>query len=205
MAYITPQMLRDEGVASSYTDLYLEKRIARAQGFIEATTRKVFERITRTMRLDGTGTATLALPMPLWQLTDYSLSGVAQPLGTLVLPDYPLPNVLDPSLLQLSEGCFPEGRSNVSLSGEWGWTTPDGETPEPIQQATILLVLRTLAPLGSFSNAPTAQVTEEITDGHSYKLADLSARAPFTGDFGIDALLLPYAPAAEGHVWAGVI
>ena len=96
---------------------------------------------------------------------------------------------------------FPRGHGNVVAEGLWGFTeddgTPTGRTPPAIRRATMLLVLRSMAPLAddaSFEARSRWRIIEERTRDQSYRLdpSKASASASLTGDPEIDALLALY-------------
>ena len=99
---------------------------------------------------------------------------------------------------------------NVVAEGLWGFTeddgTPTGRTPPAIRRATMLLVLRSLAPLAddaSFEARSRWRIIEERTRDQSYRLdpSKASASASLTGDPEIDALLALYLrPSPLGAV-----
>ena len=85
--------------------------------------------------------------------------------------------------------------------GLWGFTeddgTPTGRTPPAIRRATMLLVLRSMAPLSddaSFEARSRWRIIAERTRDQSYRLGPArdAIAASLTGDPEIDALLALY-------------
>jgi hypothetical protein len=97
----------------------------------------------------------------------------------------------------------------VVAEGLWGFTeddgSPTGRTPPAIRRATMLLVLRAMAPLAddaSFEARSRWRIIEERTRDQSYRLdatKAAAASASLTGDPDVDALLALYVrPAPLG-------
>ena len=89
----------------------------------------------------------------------------------------------------------------MAAEGLWGFTeddgTPTGRTPPAIRRATMLLVLRSMAPLSddaSFEARSRWRIIEERTRDQSYRLdpARAAIAASLTGDPEIDAFLALY-------------
>jgi hypothetical protein len=97
---------------------------------------------------------------------------------------------------------FPRSAQNVSVTGLFGYTDPDGtplgRTPDSIRQATMLLVRREL---GSLSDGDT---TFDLQEGHrvkriktrdqeiEYSDERMDGALTVTGDGAIDRLLSMY-------------
>ena len=114
-----------------------------------------------------------------------------------VLVGAPVQPGFDAPRLSLRSGRFPKGYGNIEARGLWGYTEDDGSaegrTPLEIRRVTILLVLRTLPPMGDTDAAGEARnrwrILEERTRDQSYKLDRVAQTGAFTGDPEIDGIL----------------
>ena len=73
MPYATVQDLRDEGVPSSFTDEWIERRIALAQEYVDRYTGRFFEPRDLEIRVDGNGTPCLFLEHPIISIDDITI------------------------------------------------------------------------------------------------------------------------------------
>ncbi len=202
--YASVADLRAEGVtAAEASDPRLERLIEEASRLIDRVTGWFFEPRALTLRLSGRGAPSIELPVPPIRLDRLTLGDAELPLdaNALLVAGAPVLPGFDGPRLTLRHGRrFPRGNGNVIGEGLWGFTeydgTPEGRTPLAIRRATMLLVLRNLAPLAddaSFESRSRWRIVEERTRDQSYKLDPAKAAASaLTGDPEVDALLLPY-------------
>ncbi|MBC7173705.1 MAG: hypothetical protein H5U40_14795 [Polyangiaceae bacterium] len=210
--YASVADLRAEGVtAAEASDARLELVLDEASRLIDRVTGWFFEPRLLTLRLSGRGAPSVEPPVPPIRL-DRLLLGTAELLldpGELLIVGAPVqPGFDGPRLTRRHGRLFPRGHGNVVAEGLWGFTehdgTPTGRTPRAIRRATMLLVLRSLAPLAddaSFEARSRWRIIEERTRDQSYRLdpAKSSSSAALTGDPEIDALLALYVrPAPLG-------
>lgn len=153
MAYVTADDLRAEGVPESYTDEWIEGRIALAEAYVETQTGQWFEPRDLTMVFDGSGDTTLLLPICLLEVTSITLDDVE-------LTDDELADVVNynrrglaqddrrnPKLVRLGGYTWTEGVQNVSIEGSWGYVEADDSTPLAILEVVKRLVIRDIDPL----------------------------------------------------------
>jgi hypothetical protein len=203
--YASVADLRAEGVtAAEASDARLELLLAEASSLIDRVTGWFFEPRLLTLRLSGRGAPSIELPVPPIRLDRLTLGEADLPLDVnhLAIVGAPvLPGFDGPRLTLRYARRFPRGHGNVIAEGLWGFTepdgTPEGRTPFAVRRATMLLVLRSMAPLAddaSFEARSRWRIIEERTRDQSYRLdpSKASASASLTGDPEIDALLLPY-------------
>lgn len=206
--YATVADLRSEGVTEAMaTDARLEALVDEAGCNIDRITGWCFEPRSSTYGLDGRGTSTLELPVPLIYLEHVAINGVVFPLkeeDLLVIGSPVQPGVDVPRLVLVNGWIFPRGVANVAVTGLWGCTEPDGSTtgrtPLEIRRVCMLLVLRALHPLAGQDSADARnrwRILEERTRDQSYRLDSLKSKGPFTGDPEIDDILLRYRRPAE--------
>ncbi|WP_223643796.1 hypothetical protein [Corallococcus sp. EGB] len=197
--------LRAEGVtAAEASDARLELQLDEASRLIDRVTGWFFEPRLLTLRLSGRGAPSIELPVPPIRLDRLVLGTTELPLDSsqLLVVGAPIQSGFDgPRLTRRHGRTFPRGHGNVVAEGLWGFTeddgTPTGRTPPAIRRATMLLVLRSLAPLAddaSFEARSRWRIIEERTRDQSYKLdpAKAASSASLTGDPEIDALLALY-------------
>ena len=196
--------LRAEGVtAAEASDARLELLLEEASRLIDRVTGWFFEPRLLTLRLSGRGGPSIELPVPPIRVDTLMLGSAELSLdpsellivGAPVQPDFDAPR-----FTRRHGRTFPRGHGNVVAEGLWGFTepdgTPEGRTPLAVRRATMLLVLRNLAPLANdaaFEARSRWRIIEERTRDQSYKLDPAKAAATaLTGDPDVDALLLPY-------------
>lgn len=200
--YATVADLRAEGIAAAMAgDDRLRALLDEAGSLIDRFTGWFFEPRTATLRLDGRGTPSLEPPVPPIRLDrlaifdhDVALPGAVDAVGAPVGPGFDAPR------LTLRAGrCFPRGTANVIAAGRWGFTEPDGtaegRTPLEIRRACLLLVLRGIDPLAGAAASDARnrwRILEERTRDQSYRLAEVRAGNPLTGDPEVDAILARY-------------
>lgn len=210
--YASVADLRAEGVtATEASDARLELLLDEASRLIDRVTGWFFEPRLLTLRLSGRGVPTIELPVPSIRLDRLTLGLSELPLDAehLLVVGAPVQPGFDTPYLTRRHGRFPRGHGNVVAEGLWGFTeddgTPTGRTPPAIRRATMLLVLRNLAPLADDASLEARsrwRIIEERTRDQSYKLDSTkaaAASASLTGDPEVDALLALYVrPAPLG-------
>ena len=206
--YATVDDIRAEGVtAVQVSDERLHALIVEACQTIDTATGWFFAPREHTYQLDGRGTPTLDLPVPLIRLDNLVVNGGEVPQSSLLISGSPIQPGFDGSYITFRHRRrFPRGRKNVAITGLWGYTEHDGSltgrTPLEIRRACMMLVMRLLPPLADTDATEDARnrwrIIEERTRDQSYKL-DRAAAGPFTGDPDVDRILLRYRrPLAMG-------
>jgi hypothetical protein len=202
--YASVDDLRAEGVIEAAADATrLAKLLDEATRLIERVTGWFFEPRPATLRLDGRGTPSLDLPVPPIRLDRLRIGAADLAFGEedLVVVGAPVGPRFDGPRFTRRYGVFPHGRGNVAAEGLWGYTeddgTPTGRTPPTIRRATMLLVLRTVAPLNDDASVEARsrwRLVEERTRDQSFRLdaARASTAPELTGDPEVDVLLVPY-------------
>jgi hypothetical protein len=210
--YATVADMRAEGVTPSQaSDERLTALLEEASRMIDRATGWFFEPRERTYQLDGRGTPTIELPVPLIRLDELFIDGseVVVTLENPIVIGAPVQSGFYAPHITFRYGRrFPRGRSNIDVTGLWGYTEDDGtvtgRTPLEIRRACMMIVLRLLPPLADTDATDEARnrwrIVEERTRDQSYKL-NPSQRGSFTGDPDIDHILLSYRrPAGMGAV-----
>lgn len=183
--YATVQDLYDEGVPSTkFTVAHLLGRIEIASRMIDRFTGRWFYPRDLTIRLDGRDLDTIALAIPIIDITAveiaYDDSETTLPFDLDSLRIYnrhitqgltdpddrndPRISIYYPDSDQIRVspefGRFPRGRQNVIVSGTFGYTDPDGSatgcTPALIKYATTRLTIRNSPKLAKAINNVTA-------------------------------------------------
>jgi hypothetical protein len=207
--YCTPEDLRQEGVTEEQADdERLLKLCTLAGQYIEVMTGQWFEPREKTLMLDGNGGETLPLPVFLIDPQFVKIYGAP-------VEDYTLYNRIAPEddrkypKLKRKAG-WPKGSLNIEIRGQWGYVDEDDNggyvTPPLIRLAAkrlAIMQLPSLADTGAQEEKFTkGMLTEETTDGHSYKLdrslQTLVANQQFTGDTEIDQILDRYSKQKIG-------
>lgn len=211
--YASVADLRAEGVtAAEASDARLELLLEEASRLIDRVTGWFFEPRMLTLRLSGRGVPTLELAVPPVRLDRLTLGSAdlsLDPRELLIVGAPVQPGFDGPRLTRRHGRVFPRGHGNVVAEGLWGFTeddgSPTGRTPPAIRRATMLLVLRAVAPLAddaSFEARSRWRIIEERTRDQSYRLdatKAAAASASLTGDPEVDALLSFYVrPAPLG-------
>lgn len=208
--YASVSDLRAEGVtASEASSSRLRRLIDEASRLIDRVTGWFFEPRLLTLRLSGRGVPTIELPVPPIRLDRLVLgtSELSRDPEHLLVVGAPVQPGFDTPYMTRRHGRFTRGHGNVVAEGLWGFTeddgTPTGRTPLAIRRATMLLVLRNLAPLTDDASVEARtrwRLIEERTRDQSYKLDSTRAGGiVLTGDPEVDALLVLYVrPAPLG-------
>lgn len=230
-AYAFMKDLRDQDCISQKDadDERLHSLVGLAGHYVERVTGRFFEPRFRNVRIDGRDTPTLRLGDAIVSIGSVSID--YGPLATgevdIDLEDILVHNrhlsqgLNQPDdrnsprieLFRLPEHArtyatgvtFPRGQQNIRVQGVFGFTdpngTPVGDTPQLIEHATRLLVLRNLPRLSDVLRRDAAQkrwrLTEERNAQGNYKLAQLPSNPAFagrfTGDPEIDQILASYS------------
>jgi hypothetical protein len=172
--YASVADLRAEGVtAAEASDARLELLLDEASRLIDRVTGWFFEPRSLTLHLSGRGAPSLELPVPPIRIDRLLLGSVElslDPSELLVVGAPVQPGCDGPRFTRRHGRAFPRGHGNVVAEGLWGFTeedgTPTGRTPPAIRRATMLLVLRSLAPLAddaSFEARSRWRIIEERT------------------------------------------
>lgn len=239
-SYVLVSDLRDEGVPSSVSDSFLSKRIALASRFVDNATKRFFYPKAMTITVDGRGGNKILLSDPiiaisevLFDTTPWAPSATQIELELvkvynrhltqgLTSPDdrnNPKLELFHPAEMLNHYGSyrstwsrlvFPVGQQNVTITGVFGYTDPDGtntqgKTPELIKHVTKLIVFKELARMSNtsarFDARARHRLTSERTRDQAYTLEPLGTLrgAFFTGDPEIDNILAHYMrPPALG-------
>lgn len=170
MGYCTLQDIRDEGFADPpYTDARVEAIIVLASEMIDAATGQWFEPRDLTISLDGDGTKTLRLEVPIIAITSVTMDEDEVELTDLVVynrhvtqnlrrPDdrrysriewnQNLVNLPGYRMVPQTDLVWTAGQQNVVLEGTFGYTdydgTDEGKTPPMLVHLCKLLVMREL-------------------------------------------------------------
>ena len=145
MGYCTRQEIRDRGVSvTAAADSAVDQAIIRAARIIDATTGQDFQVREATVRLDGSGTASLFLDdYPVIEILDLQVDGTPLPAEAFVC--YPEAGYLRlvgarRDLFAGAPGVFPRGNQNITIHGRFGYAT----VPPAVNEAAILLTLEAL-------------------------------------------------------------
>ncbi|MDR1977927.1 MAG: hypothetical protein LBQ42_04260 [Synergistaceae bacterium] len=202
--YCAPGDLRREGVTEEQaSNERLSELCSLAGQYIEVMTGQWFEPREMTLRIDGNGGETLVLPIFLIELQFIKAYGVPVEGYTLYNRTAPEDDRNYPRIKR--KAGWPKGNLNIELRGLWGYVDEEDNggyvTPILIRQAAIKLAIMQLPLLGDTAaqeeKSIRGMLTEETTDGHSYKLdrslSTLIADRQFTGDAEIDQILSRYS------------
>ena len=203
MAYATVRDMRREGVTEP--SRRLRPLLDEATAFIDKACGWFFEPRDLILSLAGRGVPTVEPPVPPIWIDRIEAGGVALDESEILVVGSPVAPGFEAPAITRRAGVFPKGNGSVVIDGTFGYTehdgSDDGRTPLAIKRATILLVLRWLAPLASAAAEDArvrARVIEEKTRDQSYKLApEQASSAGLTGDREIDDILLSYRRPAH--------
>lgn len=231
--YALPSAVRGEGLLATGPNAVSDARLmlaaVRAAAFIETITRRFFEPRYAELRVDGRSSGGCLLDDPViaierityatthlllsqlpaesdtYRVYNRHLSGLKQP-DDRDNPRIELYGLRDYLTIYSQEDLrFPKGFQNLTITGVFGYTEPDGtpygRTPELLAQAALLLTIRytakatdTNAQMGNrFNHRITSEKTRDQSVTYGAGLAGgLSAGATvgaFTGDPEIDNLI----------------
>ncbi len=204
MPYIDVAYLRAEGVSESqHSSGFLTQRIAVASELIDRSTRLFFEKRTgATYKIDGTGHPLLPLPAPpvtVDSITKVTISEleIDASLYEVRIPQYG-ERRFNPVLRHLT-GTWTEGRSNITVTGDFGFVDVDSQgevtTPILIQELCARLVIWNLPKLSDVDEQRKNRIIRESLRDYSYQLAESRAAGPGSfGDDRIDRLFAMFTP-----------
>lgn len=214
MAYIELADLSDEGAAvmDAVGKKRAEKFIRLACAYFDKVTGQWFDdrqfKSDAPLLLDGTGTSTLYLGVPIISIESILIDGEEIDQAGVRIYNRRFPDDRgNPKLVRLSRfGCqsdygpvWPKGHQNIGLVGHFGyldWAADNSRvTPEPVKRAVLKLAMRELPKLGTgdgMLERKIANAKSETTDGHSYTLADIALTGALTGDSEIDNVIAAY-------------
>lgn len=215
-AYAFVSQLRADGVMSAQaSDSRLLQLIEEASRTIDDLTGLFFSPRSITIDLDGPGTPSLFLDMPIISISQAVIEGEAVDLSTLVIYNRHLTQRLarpddrrNPTIVRREGLCWPKGHQNVQLAGVFGFTDPtgaplsQGRLPPAINMACRLLVVREIELLASPDRVASRRqndIRSETTRDQSVTYGDRRGAASrpqygTTGDPEIDAILARYRP-----------
>lgn len=194
MAYVSLQDIRDEGIIDPpYTDEWVEKRIATAQGIIEQLTHCFYEERTMTFELDGTGHDLLVLPVPpisTGAITSIIIADSETALEAdeykVIMPEFPDGRYY-PKVLKVA-GIWPKGTANITIAGQFGFVEKDGTPFFLAKELCKRLTVWGLPKLSDNDGQKSHRIVEESVKDYSYRLSEGAASGRF-GDPQIDNLL----------------
>lgn len=221
--YTTIAEMRARGVTTTLADDdTLLASIELNSRMIDHFTGQWFYAREMELHLDGRGTFTLHLDIPIVEVTRVAIDYWADDssttdinlddleiydrhvrLGMLKPDDRQCPKIV---LRQASNtmkrvqpgwgGVFPKGQQNVLIAGTFGYTEPDGSTPLLIREACRRMVKRDLLAIASSgSGGPSGPVKREKTREQEVEYADANKSAlqgVYTGDPAIDMILVRF-------------
>lgn len=184
MGYVSVSEVRPEGLedASKYPDARIQKQIDLWSGYVDRTCRQWFEPRSITALFDGNDSDTLLLPVPIISVSALYINGdfsaPLDPTEFFVYSGRAFPDDrLNPRVKLLSQDRdifrsrffgrgFVGGKQNQKVVGQFGYTEPDGSTPELIKRAVIKMVIRNIPSIKD-NQSEIGPVAFEMTDGHS--------------------------------------
>jgi hypothetical protein len=206
MAYVTLEQIRASGVDEDRaSDAVLTPLITASTQLIDRITRQWFEPRSGRLRLDGTDTDTLFLPIPIIEITNLYINSDRIPFDSRQYRAYGIASEDDlmdhrtnPKIVLGTAGGdfftglvsssyrFTRGRQNQAVEGIFGYVEPDRSTPALIRRAAMLLIMEwlnnqpsadtTTTVGGTTGPVPTGSVIiEEETDGHRIKYGGVAA------------------------------
>lgn len=199
MAYITIADMRGLGLTNPpYTDAYIQSRITIAEKMFNGCTRMFFEeRVSYTIKMDGTGHDMLFLPVPpvtvdsIDSLTYNDTVLVQDTDFEVIMPEIP-DGRYNPSIrLLAAEGKFIKGKSNITIVGTFGFVdrVSDGqggytsETPEIVKDAVKRMIQLYLPNIIDAEESKVNRIISESLNNYSYQLEDSRARGAFADEY----------------------
>jgi hypothetical protein len=215
-AYAFVSQLRADGVTTTQaSDSRLLQLIEEASRTIDDLTGLFFAPRSIVVDLDGLGTPSMFLDMPIISISEVRIDGEVIDLATLVIYNRHLTQRLtrpddrrNPLVTRREGRVWPKGSQNVQLSGVFGFTDPtgaplsQGRLPPAINLACRMLVVRELELLASPDRVASRRQNEirsETTRDQSVTYGErrgATSRPQYgtTGDPEIDAILARYRP-----------
>lgn len=234
MGYITTQQVLDALDPRATADLDdgdLWDSIELWSQFVDRATRQWFEPRTKTLLVDGNGTDTLFLPVPIISVAALYVNGdfvnaVTSSEFTVYSGDEARKNpklklnggsygrdIFLPLQRRMGVG-FARGNKNQRVVGTFGYIEADGSTPRLIQRAVLRLVANNVG-RRAFAQSIAAGggwVKSESTDGHSISYGFPETKVGTMGitrDAEVEAILQMYkgpillaAPGGRGSWWS---
>ncbi len=203
--YASVADVRAEGITiATASDARIEAALVEAMALVDAVTGWFFEPRVLTLRMDGRGTPTIEPPVPPIRLDAITVDGegaLSIAPDDLIVVGAPVTTPFAEPRLALRHGRrFPKGVANVTASGLWGYTEPDGSpagrTPPAIRTVTMQLALRALPTLADQDARESARlrwrIAEERTRDQMYRLHPPALSTFLTGEPDIDLILHRY-------------
>lgn len=204
MAYITVETLRSEGCPEPpYSASMVEQRIALACSTVDQMTGCFFEKKEGyVITMDGHRHDTLFLPVP--PVSVDAITSVVVDAETLDAEYYEVlmsevpDGRFNPKLRHLTS-TWPIGKSNIVITGDFGFVEPDESTPPLIINLVTRIAVWNLPKVGDVDAQRASQIVEESLKDYRYKLADPSAIGRgFFSDPKIDNLIAMFKRPAMG-------
>lgn len=219
MPYTTVEAMRAQGIdEDEVSDLELETAIENSSQYTDLVTGQWFEARTKQLVRDGGGGKLLVLEVPIITVTGIDFrpgpgsSWSSQSLDYFAIynenpEDLSYPRIKMAGVGRapsLYGGEFPKGPQTVRVSGTFGYTTEDGNTPGMVVLAVQMLTALLTGKVGTGQlqrELRKAGIVEEETYRHRYKLAESMASGGLTGIPYIDSILRKYTrKGSAGHV-----
>ena len=188
--YINSADLYAEGVSPSYTDAFLEMRIAKWERIVESITRNIFYVYDAgELVFDGSNSEYLHFNIPLVDVSSVKINNSDEPLDAQYYRAFtgkqrPQDDRGNPKIMltpqrrniyvRASASLFLKGYDQ-KITARWGYVDPDPNnagqyiTPVLIQEALKQLVVKDLDGYfssGGLSSAPVSPIKKERTDDH---------------------------------------
>jgi len=194
MAYITLDDIRAEGVTDPpYDDTWITDRISLAQSFIEQLTGCFYEkREDYVFKFDGPGHDLIWLPVPpvsTEAISSVTIDGdeVDSEDYEIIMPKFP-DGRYNPKLRKLY-GIWPKGKSNIIVTGDFGFVEEDGSTPPIVKDLCKRVTIWNLPEISDDEKQKSSRLVEESLKDYSYKLSEVASGGGFFGDSKIDRLI----------------
>jgi hypothetical protein len=206
--------LRDAGFTTQQlSDVRAQELLADASATIHSCTGRIFAAMPRVLTTQGRCRAKLLLTEEIISLESILVergSGADRSSEAFELDDVFVyarhlthrqlkPDDRENPCIEVTGAMFP--RATLHLTGAFGYTDPDGSpmgrTPRDVAKAAMLLVRRSIVPLGSPTRQDSslrARVIMEKTRDQEVRFAspDTVASGDLSGDAEVDKLLMPY-------------
>lgn len=217
--YITVQDVRDAGITVAQADdAAVSEAILKWSRFMDQACRQWFNIRALDIRIDGTGTRSLHLMIPIVELDELYMNGdfdsavdsedyvVYDNLGVGLSDDRRNPRIALADLGEqdlfrrtIRKDLFEEGKKNQRVVGRFGFVESDGTTPLLIQRAVLKLTVNELSAADPInpSPSPAGPVISETTDGHTIRYATTTGgrkigTVGLTGDAEVETIIQLY-------------
>lgn len=220
--YVLPSTMRDEGVtATDANDARLVKLITRESNRVDRVCGQWFSPRRQTVVLDGRDSPTIELKVPVIAISAARVNALDLDLAAVEIYNRHLnygvddrenpriefieswPGSIIGGVVYFGQAWWPRGTQNVEFDGVFGYTDPPGpigKTPELIEHATSLLVVKQLAVLTDVEQRHGDRVrnklSSETTRDQSYTLdgsLNVGRGISMTGDPEVDEILVEFA------------